>query len=125
MTITPSSTLYYSLVPATSPEFPAACCFSIILYLDDLTLSRFTELSVALHSGDIMTKDNKRINLYVKKIANDNSTDPMTEIEIRCLFPEHLGILSGEVDLVARYLGHILLGIANDNNSDSETNPGK
>ncbi len=70
-----------------------------------------------------MTRDKKRINLYSKKLANDNGANPNEEIEIRCLFPEQLGILSGEADLVARYLGHIFVKIANDN--DGDTNPEK
>ncbi len=110
-----SNSLHYSITPCIA-------CFSLLDGRCFLVFYGYPSIPLMRNK---MTRDKKRISLHSKKIANDNRADPDEKIEIRCLFPEHLGILSGEVDLVARYLGHILLGIANDNNSDSDTNPGK
>lgn len=104
-----STSLHYSITP----------CIACFYLLDGQCFLVFDRVPPIPLMRNKMTRDKKRISLHSKKIANDNHADPDQEIEIRCLFPEHLGILSGEVDLVARYLGHILLGIANDNDSNS------
>ncbi len=47
--------------------------------------------------------------------SNDNAPDASQDIQVSCLLPESMGILSGEAELIARYLGEILPKIANDN----------
>lgn len=53
----------------------------------------------------------------VKKVnaANDNMPCSNTEIQVSCNLPESMGIIHGEADLIARYLGEIMTKIANDN----------
>lgn len=52
----------------------------------------------------------------VKKIiaANDNMPKQNKGVLISCNLPESMGIISGEADLIAKYLGEILSKIAND-----------
>ncbi len=47
--------------------------------------------------------------------SNDNAPDASQSIQVSCLLPESMGILSGEAELIARYLGDILPKIANNN----------
>jgi len=47
--------------------------------------------------------------------SNDNAPDANKDIQVSCLLPESMGILSGEAELIARYLGDILPKIANNN----------
>lgn len=56
----------------------------------------------------------------VKKLiaANDNTLKQNKEVLISCNLPESMGIISGEAELIAKYLGEILSKIANDNQSD-------
>ena len=112
-----------SLLPSTSRGYSITPCVTSSSLLDGLCFLVSDRVPSIPLMRNKMTRDKKRISLHSKKIANDNHADPHEEIEIRCIFPEHLGILSGEAELVARYLGRIFLNIANDNNDD--TNPGE
>lgn len=49
------------------------------------------------------------------RVSNDNAPDASRDIQVSCLLPESMGILSGEAELIARYLGDILPKTANDN----------
>jgi len=56
-----------------------------------------------------------------KKAANDNgSTRQRAAYSVQCDFPDKLGIIEGEADLVARYMGELLRAAANDNEEGQE-----
>lgn len=54
---------------------------------------------------------------YVTYVKGENDNAPISNrnIQVICNFPESMGIISGEAELMARYLGDILPKIANDN----------
>lgn len=62
-----------------------------------------------------MSKKPTLRNVTLVKAANDNTPCSNKDIQVSCFLPDSMGIVSGEADLIAQYLGEILSKIANDN----------
>jgi len=62
-----------------------------------------------------MTKRPILHNVINVKGENNNALISNKNIQVSCNLPESMGIISGEAELIARYLGEILPKIANDN----------
>lgn len=52
--------------------------------------------------------------------ANDNGVSGSSPLHVQCDLPKAFGVLHGEAELISRFMGHILLNLANDETHGGE-----